>query len=68
MKIYYVLVLGKKAIKDGQLLRDIAWSRAHLRVISNWLHINSDGNKQQPKSWLTSYGKVAMRFPVPTQM
>jgi alkylation response protein AidB-like acyl-CoA dehydrogenase len=62
------LLLGKKAIKDGQLLRDIAWSRAHLRVISNWLHINSDGNKQQPKSWLTSYGKVAMRFPVPTQM
>ena len=37
-------------------------------VISNWLNVSSDGNKQQPKSWLTSYGKVAMRFPVPTQM
>ena len=47
---------------------DIAWSRAHLRVISNWLNVSSDGNKQQSKSWLTSYGKVAMRFPVPTQM
>ena len=27
------MVLGKKAIKAGQLLRSIAWSRAHLRCV-----------------------------------
>ena len=61
------MLLGKKAIKDGQLLRDIAWSRAHLRVISNWLNQKQD-EINAPKNWLKSYAAVAMRFPVPTAM
>ena len=61
------MVLGKKAIKDGQLLRDIAWSRAHMRVIACWLEENGGGGKNE-QSWLGSYDKVAMRFPVPSQM
>jgi len=59
------LVLGKKAIKDGQLLRDIAWSRAHMRVIAAWLEV---GKEKAPRGWLQSYQRVAMRFPVPSQM
>ena len=61
------MMLGKKAIKDGQLLRDIAWSRAHLRVLATWL--KNDENKKNCKvEWLESYEKIAMRFPVPAQM
>lgn len=70
------MVLGKKAIKDGQLLRDIAWSRAHMRVIACWLDeygrdgiLWNDGSGDDSKvEWLASYERVAMRFPVPTQM
>ena len=66
LKFTRALLLGKKAIKDGQLLRDIAWSRAHLRVIAAWLH--GEGRSLRPGVWLESYARVAMRFPVPLQM
>jgi alkylation response protein AidB-like acyl-CoA dehydrogenase len=62
-KFARAMLLGKKAIKDGQLLRDIAWARSHLRIIDTWLKTN-----QEPKEWLESYDRIAMRFPVPMQM
>ena len=44
---------GQAAIKDGQLLRDIAWSRAHLMIIDAWL-----AQPGADASWLESYERV----------
>jgi alkylation response protein AidB-like acyl-CoA dehydrogenase len=50
---------GKAAIKDGQLLRDLAWARAHLVIIDTWL-----GSGGEP-AFLDSYARVLLRFPTP---
>lgn len=57
------MMLGKAALEDGQLLKDIAWARAHMRIISAWL---KDGTG--PAEWLESYARVAVRFPTPVTM
>ncbi len=64
------MVLQKKAMKDGNLLRSIAWSRAHMKVIDVWLkkHSGSDAKSTALRAWLGSYERVAVRFPVPLQM
>lgn len=49
--------LGKAAMEEGQLLKDIAWARAHMRVIAAWL----DGGG--PASFLQSYGRIMAQFP-----
>jgi acyl-CoA oxidase len=54
--------MGKKAIGDGQLLRDIAWARAHIRVIDVWLKTPNAN-----RDWLESYEKVLMVFPMRLQ-
>jgi hypothetical protein len=59
------MVLQRSAMQDGQLLRDIAWARAHMRVIDTWN--TSFGGDAQKSQWLDSYAKIAMRFPVPLQ-
>ena len=58
-------LLQRRALKDGLLLRDIAWSRAHLRVIDAWLAATADSPAR--RAWLDSYERVLVRFPTPTQ-
>ena len=64
------MLLQKKAMKDGNLLRSIAWSRAHMKVIDVWLkkYAGSDAKSAAQRAWLSSYERVAVRFPVPLQM
>ena len=64
------MLLQKNAMKDGNLLRSIAWSRAHMKVIDVWLkkHAGSDAKSAAQRAWLSSYERVAVRFPVPLQM
>ena len=58
-------LLGKRALGAGQLLRDVAWARAHLRIVDVWLkHTRGDPVK---RAWLDSYDRVLMRFPTPYQ-
>jgi acyl-CoA oxidase len=59
------MFLQKRAMEDGQLLRDIAWARAHLRVIDVWIKENRDNAERL--DWLESYSHVLLRFPVPVQ-
>ena len=59
------MVLQKRAMGDGQLLRDIAWARAHLRVIDVWIKENRDNAERL--QWLDSYSEILLRFPVPVQ-
>jgi hypothetical protein len=61
-KLARATMLGKKAIGDGQLLKDIAWARAHIRVIDVWMR--TPGAK---KAWLESYERVLMVFPMRLQ-
>ena len=64
------MALRKRALKDGALLRDIAWSRAHMKVIDVWLRRGGGDvfGAAERARWLDSYSRVAVRFPVPTQM
>ena len=59
-------LLGKSAMKDGQLLKDLAWSRTHMRVIAAWLA--QPGYGEAEALWLESYGTTMMAFPVPLAM
>lgn len=61
-KLARATFLGKKAIGDGQLLKDIAWARAHIRVIDVWMRV--PGAKLE---WLESYERVLMVFPMRLQ-
>jgi hypothetical protein len=53
-------------MKDGQLLKDLAWARVHLRVIDVWLN-HAAGEGERGAGWLESYERVLMRFPAPLQ-
>jgi hypothetical protein len=66
--------LGKKAMDEGQLLRDLAWARAHLLILDHWY---GDGIKATTESGNSSkdgyrlaesYEKVLVRFPTPPQI
>ena len=59
------MLLRRRALKDGALLRDIAWSRAHMRVIDAWLAATAGSPSR--RDWLQSYERVLVRFPTPTQ-
>jgi acyl-CoA oxidase len=56
--IAYAFCLGSSALKDGQLIRDIAWARAHLLIMDSW---RRGGNS------LSSYSETLVKFPTPTQ-
>jgi len=60
---YFALAVwkGKAAIKDGQLLKDLAWTRCHLMVIEQWLAKGGDA------AFLDSYAATMMRYPTPVQ-
>ena len=45
--------------------RDVAWARAHMRVIDVFLKVTAD--QPAKRAWLDSYCKVLMNFPVPLQ-
>jgi hypothetical protein len=66
-KLLAAMMLGMRALKAGQLLRDISWARAHMRVIYSWIrYCNKGGGKHSEKmDWLASYERVLMRFPTP---
>ena len=62
------MALGRAAAKDGQLLRELAWARLHLRVLDAWCQNNSEARAEGGAvvaSWLGSYERVLMCFPVP---
>ena len=59
-------ILGKAAMKDGQLLKDLAWARTHMRVIAAWRA--QPGYGETEALWLESYGTTCMAFPVPLAM
>ena len=58
---------GKDAINDGQLLKELAWCRAHLLILYAWLSQTSDVAKTRDVAWMDSYQSVMMRFPMPIQ-
>jgi hypothetical protein len=60
-KIMYAMLIREKALNDGQLLKDIAWCRAHLLIIDTWI------TSGKPIEWLESYSDILIRFPVPIQ-
>ena len=53
--------LGRAAMSDGPLLRDLAWARAHLRVVDVWL--KATAGDPAKRAWLDSYDKILMVFP-----
>jgi hypothetical protein len=59
-------LMQRDAMKDGQLLKDLAWARVHLRVIDVWLN-HAAGEGERGAGWLESYERVLMRFPAPLQ-
>jgi acyl-CoA oxidase len=77
-KVLYAFWLHKAALQDGQLLRDIAWARAHLLILDCWQSSSSSSSSspdQHPQRraqvdvqhWMESYETVLMRFPTPAQ-
>lgn len=61
--------LGKKALNEGQLLRDLAWARAHLLILDHWFSqgVKSYGSTNDAIRLADSYGHVLVRFPTPPQ-
>ena len=59
MQFLRAMLLQKNAIKDGNLLGSIAWSRAHMKVIDVWLkkHAESDAKSVAQRAWLS--GSIA---------
>jgi acyl-CoA oxidase len=56
------MILREGALKDGQLLKNLAWCRAHMLIIDTWLQ---GGN---PVSWIDgSYADILVKFPMPVQ-
>ena len=60
-RVARAMSLREAALKDGQLLKDIAWCRAHMLIMDAWTQ------GQQPQAWLESYGAILVKFPMPTQ-
>jgi hypothetical protein len=54
--------LGKAALHEGQLLKDLAWARVHLRVVDVWIqHVAATPATSAEKlCWLDSYAKLLM--------
>ena len=68
-KIGYAMLIREAALKDGQLLKDIAWCRAHLIIMNSWRNqkISDEYPTKLPDYWLDSYDSVLVRFPMPVQ-
>lgn len=62
--------LGKKALEEGQLLRDIAWARAHLLLLKDFRRGQAGKVKfsdTEMDAIEQSYAEVLVKFPVPPQ-
>lgn len=79
-KIATARMMGMKALNEGQLLRDIAWCRAHLLILDTWAQGRAREAAKGPSgefasaphkfslSWLESYNSIMIRFPTPVQL
>ena len=65
-KVCYAMLIREAALEDGQLLRDIAWCRAHLIIMNAWRNSDESRNGSHD-SWLESYESVLIHFPMPIQ-
>ena len=68
--IGYAFYLGKKALDEGQLLRDIAWARAHLLLLKDFRKGEAARAKfttSEMDAVELSYAEVLVIFPVPPQ-
>ena len=77
------MALGKAAMQEGQLLRDIAWCRAHLLILDSWYTVGAAQYQKQATATaggrnskisaadldkaIESYEAILMRFPTPVQ-
>lgn len=61
VRVAKAMILREAALKDGQLLKDLAWCRAHMLIIDAWTE------SKQPVAWLDSYEAIMVKFPMPTQ-
>lgn len=69
-KIAYAFYLGKSALDEGQLLRDIAWARAHLLLLKDFRSGKAGKAKfsaAEMDAIEASYAEVLVKFPVPPQ-
>ena len=71
--LFYSMWMGTAAIDDNQLLKEMAWCRAHLLIMQCWCarECISDSPEEaalaRPSVFLDSYGAVLARFPMPIQ-
>jgi hypothetical protein len=65
--IFRAIWLNKAALKEGQLLRDIAWCRAHMLILTSFATKGGLKYGDNVKSMRESYEQLMLRFPVPTQ-
>ena len=74
MRFARAIALGKAAMKDGQLLRDIAWARAHLLIMDTFWssktgaagHGTAGGVSEAAKGdFIASYERLFIKFPTP---
>ena len=62
--MFRAILLGKKAQHDDQLLRDIAWTKAHLYVLDCFARRAA---KDCPlDAFYQSYDAILLHWPVPT--
>lgn len=68
------ILLGTGAMKDGQLLKDIAWARAHLLIMDAFWssktgatgHGTEGGVSEKAKGdFIASYERLYIKFPTP---
>jgi hypothetical protein len=62
--------LGKSALDEGQLLRDIAWARAHLLLLQDFRRgaaAKAKFSSAEMDAIELCYAEVLVKFPVPPQ-
>ena len=67
--ILRALWLKERAMNDGQLLRDIAWCRAHLMIIDIFLRFGGTKyGEENIGEMIDSYENILVRLPTPFQV
>jgi hypothetical protein len=64
--IMAVLAKVSKAQPEQQVLRDIAWTKAHVLVLARWYRALASNPSIGNSSFSASYARVLLRWPVPT--
>lgn len=66
--IAHAMWLQQKAMDEGQLLKDIAWCRAHLLIIDSFRrHGGKKHGQENVNDMIDSYERVLIHFPTPVQ-